>query len=272
MIVFWRRTALISGRHPLVFWNFMRNDQTEPQLRVALSLHNGHKNPLTDQQIDAIRQFDTCTIANAIEEFVVRLRNEGYTLPGLRCFTSNGPKLLGFAAPCRIKLSDPPLTGRSFLDRTDWWAAIEGVAVPRIAVIQDIDPLPSSGACIGEVHAAILKAFHCDGVITNGAVRDLLAVAEMGFEMFAQNVAVSHAYMHMVDYGTDVEILGLKIRCGDLLFADCHGVLSIPLEIAAELPLVAARIRARDRRIVDVCNSPDFSTAKLKNAIQEGQE
>jgi len=234
--------------------------------------HDGHKNPLTHHQINAIREFDTCTLANAIEEFGVRLRNEGYTLPGLRCFTSSSPKLLGFAAPCRIKLSDPPVTGGAFYDRTDWWTAIESVAVPRIAVIQDIDPLPSSGACIGEVHAAILKAFHCDGAITNGAVRDLPAAAEMGFEMFAQHVSVSHAYAHLLDYGADVEILGLKIRCGDLLFADCHGVLSIPLEIAAELPSVAARIHSRERRIVDACKSQDFSTEKLKKAIQEGQD
>jgi regulator of RNase E activity RraA len=94
----------------------------------------------------------------------------------------------------------------------------------------------------------------------------------MGFELFAQHVAVSHAYTHMVDYGADVEILGLRIRCGDLLFADCHGVLSIPLEIAAELPEVAARIRAQERRIVDICNSPDFSTERLKKAIEEGQQ
>jgi regulator of RNase E activity RraA len=246
----------------------MRNDQTAQQLPVVLP---SDINPLTDQQIDAIRQYDTCTIANAIETFGVRLRNEGYTLPGLRCFTSGRPKLLGFAAPCRIKLSDPPVTGRSFLDRTDWWTAIQKIAVPRIAVIQDTDPRPGSGACIGEVHAAILKAFHCNGAITNGAVRDVPAVADMGFELFAQKVAVSHAYIHLVDYGADVEILGLRIRCGDLLFADCHGVLSIPLEVAAELPAVAARIRVQERRIVDICNSPDFSTERLKKAIEEDQ-
>ena len=250
----------------------MRNQHTEPQLPVAPPAHNGRENPLTHHQIDAIRQFDTCTMANAIEQFGLRLRNEGYTLPGLRCFTSDRPKLLGYAAPCRIKLSEPPTTGGSFFERTDWWTAIEAVAVPRIAVIQDIDPRPSSGASIGEVHAAILKAFHCNGAITNGAVRDVPAVAELGFEMFAGNVAVSHAYMHMVDFGSDVDILGLKIRCGDLLFADCHGVLSIPLEIAAELPAVAARIRARERRIVRVCGAPDFSHEKLKKAIEEAED
>jgi regulator of RNase E activity RraA len=81
-------------------------------------------------------------------------------------------------------------------------------------------------------------------------VRNLPAVAAMGFPMFARSVAVSHAYLHMVDFGSEVEIFGLKIRSGDLLVADCHGVISIPLEIVDELPAVAARIHAERRRII----------------------
>jgi regulator of RNase E activity RraA len=65
-----------------------------------------------------------------------------------------------------------------------------------------------------------------------------------------------------------VEIFGLRIRPGDLLYADCHGVISIPLEIAAELPEVAGEIRAQEARIIDVCLSPDFSPEKLLDVIK----
>jgi 4-hydroxy-4-methyl-2-oxoglutarate aldolase len=224
---------------------------------------------LTQEQLEALRQFDTCTIANALEEFQVRLRNEGYTRPGLVCRTGVFPPVVGFAATCRVKAADPPVTGGYYFSRHDWWAAIESMPVPRIAVIEDLDPHPSAGACVGEVHAAMLKAFHCAAVITNGAVRNLPAVSAMGFPMFARSVALSHAYLHMVDFGSEVEIFGLKIRSGDLLVADCHGVISIPLEIAAELPAVAARIHAERRGIVDVCLSPDFSPEKLQHAIEK---
>lgn len=227
--------------------------------------------PLSREQIDEIREFDTCTSANAIEKFNVRLRNEGYTLPGLRCFTDAFPSIIGFAATCRIRSSDPPMTGNAYLDRTDWWTALEALPVPRIAVVEDIDPRPSSGACVGEVHAAILKAFSCCGVITNGAVRDIPAVARMEFPMFARHVAVSHAYVHIVEYGCPVEILSLKVRCGDLLYADYHGVVSIPLEIATEVAAAGTRIHAKERRIIDVCQSPGFSNEKLLDSIQKDQ-
>src|SRR4051794_29964558 len=108
--------------------------------------------PLTSAQLAEIRAFDTCTVANAIERFNVRLRNEGYTSPGLRCVNGTFPPLLGYAATCRVKSSNPPVTGNYYYDRTDWWQAIEALPAPRIAVIQDADPVPGFGASIGEVH------------------------------------------------------------------------------------------------------------------------
>ncbi|HEY2017240.1 MAG TPA: RraA family protein [Bryobacteraceae bacterium] len=227
--------------------------------------------PLSRETFDAIRQFDTCTIANAIERFQVRLRNEGFTRPGLHCLTGGSPRLLGYAATSRIRSSEPPMTGASYFDRTDWWTAIERLPIPRIAVIEDLDAEYGSGSSVGEVHAAILKAFHCEGVITNGAVRDLPGVSRMQFPMFARTAVVSHAYAHVVDYGKPVEICGLPIQSGDLLYADCHGVISIPLPIAEDLPKVAAEVRAGEQRIIDVCQSPDFSPEKLLEVIQNNQ-
>jgi 4-hydroxy-4-methyl-2-oxoglutarate aldolase len=163
------------------------------------------------------------------------------------------------------------MSGNAYLDRTDWWAAIEQLPVPRIAVIQDIDAGSGLGSAMGEVHAAILKALHCDGVITNGAVRDVPGITGMRFPAFASSVAVSHSYMHVVEYGTPVEIFGLNIHSGALLYADCHGVVSIPLEIAEELPKVASQLHAKERRIIDVCQSADFSPERLLDAIKSTQ-
>jgi 4-hydroxy-4-methyl-2-oxoglutarate aldolase len=224
--------------------------------------------PLSRATFDAIRQFDTCTIANAIEHFKVRLRNEGYTLPGLQCVTGGSPRLLGYAATCRVRSADPPMSGNAYVDRTDWWEKMGLLPVPRIAVFQDLDAADSGASTIGEVHAAILKAFHCEGMITNGSVRDIPGVSRMEFPMFAPAVSVSHAYMHIVDFGAPVEIFGLPVRSGDLLYADIHGVVSIPLDIAARIPEVASGIRAREREIIDLCQSPEFSLERLLQVVQ----
>jgi len=160
------------------------------------------------------------------------------------------------------------MSGNKYLDRTDWWEAIERLPVPRLVVIQDLDFAAGGGATMGEVQAAILKALHCEGVITNGAVRDVPGVSRMQFPMFASAVSVSHAYMHVVDYGAPVEIFGLPVRCGDLLYADVHGVLSIPIEIAGRIPEIAASISAREKELINLCQSPEFSLEKLLKTFQ----
>lgn len=218
--------------------------------------------------LDAIRQFDTCTIANAIEQFGVRLRNEGYTRPGLACLTGGFPSVIGYAATFTVRSADPPMTGEAYPDRTDWWNSIQHVPIPRVAVFQDLDVDQGASSVVGAVHAAILKAFHCAGLITNGSVRDLPEVAAMQFPMFAPSAAVSHGYTHIVEHGSPVEILGLRVCAGDLLFADCHGVISIPRKIIAEVPAVAARIRTHERRIMDLCDSPEFSPERLIAAVR----
>lgn len=218
--------------------------------------------------LDAVRGFDTCTVANAIERFRVRLRNEGFTGPGLHCVTGGSPRILGYAATCRVRSADPPMMGNVYFDRTDWWEAIGLLPVPRIAVIQSLDSTTGGASTIGEVHAAILKAFHCEGVITNGSVRDIPGAARMQFPMFASAVSVSHSYMHIVEFGAPVEIFGLKVRSGDLLLADVHGVVSIPLDIASRIPEAASEIRENDRAIIDLCQSAEFSLEKLLKAVQ----
>jgi 4-hydroxy-4-methyl-2-oxoglutarate aldolase len=231
------------------------------------NLVTGTRTALPAEVLDAISQFDTCTIANAIETFSVRLRNEGYTTPGLQCVTGGFPRILGYAATARVRSSDPPVTGVAYLDRTDWWSGIRTVPAPRIAAIEAIEVESGFGSVVGAVHAAVLGALQCRGVITNGTVRDIPAVARMQFPMFARGAAVSHAYSHIVDYSQPVHIFGLEIRPGDLLLADCHGVVSIPHQIAAQLPETAARIRAREQRLIELCQSPGFSPEKLLEAI-----
>jgi regulator of RNase E activity RraA len=66
-----------------------------------------------------------------------------------------------------------------------------------------------------------------------------------------------------------VEIFGLPIRPGDLLCADVHGIVTVPLEIAERIPEVALEIRAKEQKIIDICQSPEFSLERLLKAVQE---
>ena len=219
------------------------------------------------EDFDALRRLDTCTVSNAIEAFKLRLRNAGFANSRVRCVFEDLPPMVGYAATARLRSGEPPITG-SYHDRTDWWNSILRVPAPRIAVLQDLDEPPGVGAFLGDMNAAILIALGCVGYVTNGAVRELPRVRDMGLHLFAGNVAVSHAYAHIFDFGSPVNVGGLEVRPGDLLHGDRHGLLTVPREIAAEIPPVAARLRQGEQRVIDSCRSQEFSVEKLRQVLK----
>jgi len=223
---------------------------------------------LAPSQFADLQKLDTCTVANAIETFDVRLRNEGFADRSIRCLTACSAPMVGYAVTARIRCSNPPMRGHGYPDRTDWWNALLHVPSPRIVVIQDVDDRPGTGSFLGEVHASILQALGCVGAITNGTVRDAPAIEKMGFHLFSSGLAVSHAYAHIIDFDHPVEIGGLTVKPGDLLHADVHGVLSVPKEIAADIPAAAAKLIERERKVLDLCRSQDFSPDQLRDAVK----
>jgi 4-hydroxy-4-methyl-2-oxoglutarate aldolase len=222
---------------------------------------------LTPEQLEALRRLDACTLANAIETFDVRLRNEGFTDGALRCLFPRLPPIVGYAATIKIRGSAPPTAAGLYAQRTDWWDYVQSLPKPHIIVAQDISSHPGLGALLGQVHFNIERALGCVGIVTNGAVRSLPTAEALGFQIFAGNVSVSHAYTHIVEFGTPVEVDGLKVHSGELLHGDQHGVQSIPISFAAQLPAVATRIAASKQAIITLCQSPEFTLEKLRAAV-----
>jgi regulator of RNase E activity RraA len=226
---------------------------------------------LSEEELSALRQFDTCMIANAIERFNVRLRNTGFTDGKVRCTFPDLPPAVGYAITGRLRSGDPPIAGEFFRDRGDLWTRVLEMHAPRILVLEDVDETPGRGAFVGDMHAAILKALGCVAYVTNGAVRELPSVRRLGMQLFAGSVAVSHAYAHIFDLGIPVTVDGMEVRTGTLLHGDAHGIVSIPAEIAAELPNVAAKLRRSEQEVIDFCQSRNFSVEKLSVLMRRAQ-
>jgi 4-hydroxy-4-methyl-2-oxoglutarate aldolase len=224
---------------------------------------------LTEEELDALRRFDTCMVANAIESFNVRLRNTGFADARVRCMFEDAPPMVGYAVTARLRSGEPPMAGSTFHDRAGFWNAILQVPAPRILVLEDMDEPAGRGAFIGDMHAAILKALGCIGYLTNGAVRELPSVRKMGIQLFAGSVAVSHAYAHIFEIGAVISVGGMEVQPGDLLHGDRHGVLVVPAKIAASVPNAASRLQREEQQIIDFCRSKDFTVAKLREVMNK---
>ena len=219
------------------------------------------------KQIEALRLLSGCAIANAVESFGVRLRNEGFVDGSVRCLFPRLQPMVGHAVTLKVRGANPPTGARTYLDSTDWWDYILSVPEPRVVVVQDVSSKPGIGAFLGEVHSNILKALSCVGAVTNGSVRDLPAVERLGFHFFAGTLSVSHSYVHIVETGAPVAIGGLTISSGDLLHGDQHGIQTIPISLVEQIPQAAAAIAAREKAVIDQCRSSDVTLEKLRSVV-----
>ena len=224
--------------------------------------------PLAVQQIDALRKITSPSVANAIETFTVRPREEGNLSSDIRAlFPEMGP-MVGYAVTALIRAERGPIEGHR-ASLFAWWDVIQTIPAPRVIVVHDLDNPRGQGAQWGEVQANIHRALGCVGVVTDGSVRDLEEVRALGFQFCAAHVSVSHANVHMVDFGIPVKVGGVWIKPGDLIHGDQHGVVTIPHETAADIPAAIAKVEAMEKRIISVCQSPDFTAEKLKAVYKE---
>jgi len=233
-----------------------------------MSMPNGD---LSNELLERLRQFDTCTMSNAIERLNIRPRNEGFITGAVTCRFPQLPPVIGYAATARMRSSMMPIKGRCYYEHPDLWRYVAGLAGPRILVIQDADDPPGVGALFGEAYARISRALGSVACVTNGAVRDVPGIQALGFQLFAGGISVSHAYAHVMEFGEPVEIGGLQISTGDLLHGDLHGVLAIPIEAARELPGIAEQVLRDDRKLFQLTERKDFSVDLLTARLVEGR-
>jgi regulator of RNase E activity RraA len=93
----------------------------------------------------------------------------------------------------------------------------------------------------GELIATRARNLGARGALANGYVRDTKALLRMGlptfgFGSYGQESAPRYK---VYDFRVPVEIGGVRVRCGDIVFGDTDGVCVIPAEVEKEVFLKA---------------------------------
>jgi len=86
----------------------------------------------------------------------------------------------------------------------------------------------------GELLGVAALARRCGGAVVDGLVRDVDQVRELGLPVYGRGASPldSAGRQEIVAVGEPVEIGGVEIRRGDLIFGDTMGVIAIPHELA----------------------------------------
>lgn len=113
-------------------------------------------------------------------------------------------------------------------------------------------------ALVGELMCTRMQILKAAGAVVNGFHRDTKGILELGFPCFsygryAQDQAPRGK---VIDYRVPIEMEGVVIRPGDIVFGDMDGVLIIPKEIEEEV----------------VCRAYEKATGEktVANAIRSG--
>jgi len=222
---------------------------------------------LSDDLLARLREVDTPTVCNAIEVAQGQRGFDRYTKGTMQHSKPGDPPIVGFARTAKIAGLAPPVEDPEAIRarRMDYFRSMAAGPSPTAAVVEDTDYPNCVAGWWGEVHAAVHKGLGMVGAVTNGVMRDL-DVLEEGFPVLAGSIGPSHAYVHVVEIGTPVNVLGLTVEQGELVHADRHGALVIPNDLLPSLEAAIDSVVENERIVIEPARKPGFNIEKLEEA------
>lgn len=213
---------------------------------------------------ETLRRFDSPTVANAIEAFKVRDRTDGHASTDIRCAFPELGSMVGYAVTCTMDTTTGgPQRKSHFGDLIDLLAA---APKPAIVVCQYVGSDRVRGCFTGDLSAALYQRVGAIGILTDAPNRDLPSIQKRapGFHVFGSGTVASHGNGAVIDVDLAVVVGGLRIRPGDLVHGDVNGVISVPLEIAAQLAAECERVWAVEQELFDLVADPSVPLEVVK--------
>ncbi len=103
----------------------------------------------------------------------------------------------------------------------------------------------------GELMSTRARYLRAAGAVLNGFVRDAAGIEALGFPTFSRGLYAQDQGPRgkVIDFRVRIEIEGVRIAPGDLIFGDREGVLVIPSEVAADAIQAALEKASTENRV-----------------------
>jgi regulator of RNase E activity RraA len=212
-----------------------------------------------------LKSVDTPTVCNAIEVAQGKRGFDRFTRGTMHHNRPGMPAMVGRARTARIAGVAPPTEPPDEIRarRMAYFRSMARGPGPTVAVVEDVDYPNCIAGWWGEVHVAVHKGLGLKGAMTNGVMRDL-DVMDEGFPVLAGSIGPSHGFVHVVDIGAPVSVMGLHVDEDDFVHADRHGAVVIPEDVLPVLESAIETVIANENIILGPARDQDFSIEKLE--------
>jgi len=181
-------------------------------------------------------KWNTPTVYNGWEQ-VTKNPNYGRECFNLEPVQDHSPEMgpmVGYAVTVKIQPGDVGIVEKHGASgRKGMWSFMSTLPteIPKIIVVQDMTKPVIFGSMWGEVNATFFKSVGALGCITDGGVRDLDEMKNVGFHAMSRGVTISHSFgVPPLEWDIPITVFGTTVRPGQLIHADKHGFLVVPEE------------------------------------------
>src|SRR5215468_2823144 len=103
----------------------------------------------------------------------------------------------------------------------------------------------------GASSCPLARYLRAAGAVLNGFVRDAAGIEALGFPTFSRGLYAQDQGPRgkVIDFRVAIEIEGVRIAPGDLIFGDREGVLVIPSHVAADAIQAALEKASTENRV-----------------------
>ena len=208
--------------------------------------------------LNLLQSVDTPTVCNAIEVAQGKRGFNDFTRGTMLASDEKGV-IVGYAITAQIAAIEPPTEAVSVIRerRMSYYKAMSENVKPSIAVVEDLDYPNCIGAFWGEVNTTIHKGFGMSGALTNGVMRDLGDMAE-DFPVVAGSIGPSHGFVHVRSVNQPINVFGLNIKSGDLVHADRHGAVVVPIDVIDGLEASILKMQETEKLVLDPARQKGF--------------